>query len=402
MKLLKDVCLTAIAISVFFAVAEFSLRFAGAKYDGGFYRHDRDLGYALQPGAEGWNVKEHEAYVRINSKGLRDREHTTERPQNVIRIALVGDSYAEARHIDQDAAFWSVMERELNGLLANQAQRVEVLNFGVGGYSLPQEYVVIKECIWQYDPQIVVLAGTLHSFVTEGNRKLRHEEISGPTPFFQFRNEHLGLDEIATRERNAFLPDSRFRPALARLKNASRVISLAYEGTGTAGRLLLHHSSADQAAKYANLELLGPVSEDARDAYKVTEELIRRCHAEAAHHHAEFWLFTLDMPPQTDPEPERRAQFQRHVGLDDLFLADRIFANFAQREGILHGTLAPEMLAFAERNHVVLHGFSNTPRNSGHWNETGHRIAGQLIAKQLFDCSAVIPGNHRSCLHPAN
>jgi hypothetical protein len=34
------------------------------------------------------------------------------------------------------------MERELNGLLSNQAQRVEVLNFGVGGYSLPQERVI--------------------------------------------------------------------------------------------------------------------------------------------------------------------------------------------------------------------------------------------------------------------
>jgi hypothetical protein len=73
---------------------------------------------------------------------LRDREHSTQHPQHVIRIALVGDSYAEARHVNQDAAFWSVMERELNGLLSNQAQRVEVLNFGVGGYSLPQERVI--------------------------------------------------------------------------------------------------------------------------------------------------------------------------------------------------------------------------------------------------------------------
>ena len=403
MKLLKDVGLTAIVISVFLVFAEFSLRFAGVKYDGGFYRHDRDLGYTLEPAVQGWNVKEHAAYVRINSKGLRDREHSIQRPQDVIRIALVGDSYAEARHVNQDAAFWSVMERELNGLLASQAQRVEVLNFGVGGYSLPQEYVLIKERIWQYDPQIVLLAGSLHSFVTEGSRKLRHEEITGSIPFFEFRNGNLTLDEIATRDRNAFVPDSRFHPALANLKNASRLISLAYDGAVTIWRLVLHRPTADQAAaKYANSEMRGPASADDRDAYKISEELIRRCQTEATRHHAEFWLFTLDMPPQTDPDPNSRAEFKRKMGIDDLFLADNTFANFADREGILHGALAPGMLAFAERNHVVLHGFTHPPQNTGHWNETGHRIAGQLIAKELFDCSSVIPGNRRSCLHRTN
>ena len=32
-----------------------------------------------------------------------------------------------------------------------------------------------------------------------------------------------------------------------------------------------------------------------------------------------------------------------------------------------------------------MHGFANTKLGTGHWNETGHQLAGQLIADRLCD-----------------
>ena len=88
----RDVLMTVVVSAVFLVLIESGLRLAGVNYEGSFYRLDRKIGYVLRPRAEGWTVKERENYVRINSQGLRDREHTFERPANVIERCTVGGS----------------------------------------------------------------------------------------------------------------------------------------------------------------------------------------------------------------------------------------------------------------------------------------------------------------------
>src|SRR5262245_3589970 len=67
-----------------------------------FYVRDPEVGAALRPNAEGWWTREGRAYIRINSQGLRDREHTKRKPANTLRIAVLGDSFAEALQVDMD------------------------------------------------------------------------------------------------------------------------------------------------------------------------------------------------------------------------------------------------------------------------------------------------------------
>jgi hypothetical protein len=401
-KLLKDVFVTVVSVAIFICLVENGLRLAGVNYDASFYRLEREFGYALRPGAEGWNVKEHENYVRISSQGLRDREHTLQRPANVIRIALVGDSFAEAREVDQDATYWSVMERELNRILPVGSPRIEVMNFGVDGYGLAQEYMVIKRRIWQYDPQIIIVSGTLHSFVLRSSRKFGTKSAEGPVPYYIFRNGGLELDDISVNEQSAFVSPSHRSDVIANLTNESRVLSLvnavrrklSTEADELERRIDRPASAVTEVSRnYENAVLRGPADPDTSEAWAIGEELIRHSHAEAVRHHAEFWLVLLDMAPQVDPDAGKRTAMMRDLGIDDLFLADKSFADFATQEEIMHAMLAPKMLAFAEENRVVLHGFKNGPRNKGHWNEMGHQVAGRLIAQELFDCSAVIRRN---------
>src|SRR5687768_8512285 len=74
------------------AIAEIALRTVGYSYPE-FYQIDLTRGYALRPGVEGWYRKEGEAYIRINSDGFRDREHSIAKPAGTFRIAVLGDSY---------------------------------------------------------------------------------------------------------------------------------------------------------------------------------------------------------------------------------------------------------------------------------------------------------------------
>ena len=115
-------------------IAEIALRVAGFQYFNP-YIVDRDVGYSLRPGAEGWWKKEGLTYVKINSHGFRDREHTFTKPADTLRIAILGDSYAEAFQVPLEKTFWSIMEQRIAHCPQPSKAKVEVLNFGVSGFS---------------------------------------------------------------------------------------------------------------------------------------------------------------------------------------------------------------------------------------------------------------------------
>src|SRR5438067_1886482 len=106
--------LLVVSVSILFAllIAEMGLRVIGYTYPI-FYTTDEARGYALRPCMQGWYRKENEVYVKINCDGLRDREHAKQKPPGTFRIAVVGDSYAEALQVPLEDAFWSVMEKQL-------------------------------------------------------------------------------------------------------------------------------------------------------------------------------------------------------------------------------------------------------------------------------------------------
>ena len=62
--------------------------------------------------------------------------------------------------------------------------------------------------------------------------------------------------------------------------------------------------------------------------------------------------------------------------MDNLFYPDFRIKALGERRGFAVLNLAPPFQAYAESHHVFLHGFSNTRMGSGHWNENGHRYAG--------------------------
>src|SRR3989442_3392601 len=118
-----------IATSIVFAllIIEAGLRVAGfsAPY---FYAFEDETGWTLRPNVSGWFRKEGAAYVSINSAGMRDREHTLAKPANTYRIAILGDSFAEALQVPLEHTFWHVLEDRLANCPALARRKAEVLH----------------------------------------------------------------------------------------------------------------------------------------------------------------------------------------------------------------------------------------------------------------------------------
>jgi hypothetical protein len=408
--------LAVMALSVVFTllVFELFLRAVGYTYPV-FYQPDEVRGYSLWPGAEGRYRREGAAHVRINSDGLRDREHARVKPANTFRVAVIGDSYAEAFQVEREQAFWSVMEQKLRDCPALGGREVEVINFGVSGYGTAQELLTLREKVWQYEPDVVLLAVTTNNDVLDNSRALK---VTDEIPYFRLSGDQLTLDDsfrrtAAFRLRNSALnrlgrwlrEHLRFVQAIhegqgalkARLDAWRERRRLAREkergGTDAAGEVKPTNAGpaggaagdvpADELGT-ANVIYREPPDEVWRDAWLVTERLLAEMNAEVKSHGARLYVVTLSNGIQVYPDPAARAAFQQRVGAPDLFYAERRFKSVGEREGFPVYNLAPDLQAYADRTKVFLHGFG-AQRGNGHWNEEGHRVAGELLTEKLCD-----------------
>ena len=124
-----------------------------------FQTHDPVRGFSLLPNSSGTWRREGEGVVKINSNGLRDVEHKILKPDNTLRIAILGDSFAEARSINIEDTFWYKLKNYLE--TCNNFHRgkdIEVINFGVSEYGTTQQYLTLKNHVWKYNPDFILLA----------------------------------------------------------------------------------------------------------------------------------------------------------------------------------------------------------------------------------------------------
>jgi hypothetical protein len=126
-----------ISVAMALVMAEVGLRLYGFSAVV-FEQPDPITGTRLRPLTRGWQTVEGEAFVEINSHGYRDRERTVAKPANTVRIAVLGDSFVEARQVAFEDTFGAVLERLLNGDRRFAGRTVEVLNFGCRDMARPR------------------------------------------------------------------------------------------------------------------------------------------------------------------------------------------------------------------------------------------------------------------------
>ncbi|MDA0284279.1 MAG: SGNH/GDSL hydrolase family protein, partial [Planctomycetota bacterium] len=328
----------------------------------------------------------------INSAGFRDREHSLENPQGVIRVAVLGDSYIEALQVPVEAMFASVLERELAERGAGTNQRFEVLSFGVSGFGTAQELLMLRHHVWQFKPDVVLLAFLAGNDIRNNSRELEPERLR---PFFELINGELRPDFT-------FRSDPAFQNTLSRsfrlktkLYNASRVLQVAravYHGELSRRRASSKPAMADESVQAANSDEIGlddqcfvtPTSEEWRAAWRLTERLIEQMNLECQQQNCQFAVTLVTSGIQVNPDDQLRQAYAKRLRVSDLGYADRRLVKFGERSGIPVIPLSSRLLKFARMQNVYLHGFSNTNPGEGHWNEHGHREAARICAAELL------------------
>jgi len=348
-----------------------------------FWRPDPQLGVRLRAGVEGWQTREGRAYVRINSKGLRDEERALEKPRDVYRIAVLGDSSVESLQVDLKDTFLSLLGQKLSECRYQPGKRIEVINFGVSGFGTAQEYVMLETEAGAYRPDLVLLAFSYNTDVRNNSRALETERMR---PFFVLDAAGRLVLDASFSESDEFKRrtapwrtlawDIAGHSRLLRLVNFLKVsieARAASEGDVAAGL----ESGVDDAF------LAPPKNQAWQDAWTITEAIILKMDELTSRIGGKLMLVGLTMGIQVHPDPKFRAALEKKLGVGDLFYPDTRLAEFARKHGIRALMPAAEMQRFAETHRAFLHGFKNANLGSGHWNEAGHRLAAEIISRDL-------------------
>lgn len=376
-RLLAKLPLLVIGLVIAVVLLEVVLRVADIGYPN-FYTLDKYRGFALRPGAEGWWRKEGEGYVKINSAGLRDREHEKAKPPNTYRIAVLGDSMMEALQVSWEDASCSIMEKKLQECGAFSGQKVEVINFGVSNYGTAQELLTLRQFVWDYSPDMVVLTFTANNDLKDNSRALAND--ADMRPYFTYKDGALVPDMSFLNSEMFIRQQSLQGQTVLWLKNNSRLAQIANE-------VRIVRAARRQIQQPATLDMHNRLYQEPADqawteTWRVTEGLISLMRSEVEQRGAKFLVVTLSNGIQVNPDASARQEFMRQRGINDLFYPDNRIKALGEREGFRVEALAPAFQEYAERNKVYLHGFGETI-GLGHWNKEGNRLAGELMAQYL-------------------
>ena len=139
-----------------------------------------------------------------NSRGMRDREYTVDKPEGVYRIALLGASIDMGWGVATPETYENLLEAWLNAEAARLGlpRRFEVLNFAVAAYGPVQRYDVFHRKALAFRPDLVLFSSTMLDprFVEIHLGGLIKHGVDLKYDFFRRATREAGID--VARERS--------------------------------------------------------------------------------------------------------------------------------------------------------------------------------------------------------
>jgi lysophospholipase L1-like esterase len=381
---------SALGFGVLFAllVAEVGLRFVGIGSPPRF-RYEPSLGLARWPNMCWTQRDEGRANVCINADGFRDATHRIAKSSDVVRIAVLGDSYTEAIQVEEGRRYTSLLQETLNSRGGLRGQSVEVLNFGVSGYGTCQELMLLENTVLRYRPDIVLLQFMTGNDVLDNTRALSGDPMR---PYFcvaEGRLQGCGpsqsvrdrVERLLTRGAIQLLRMSRVCQVAARAKTVmqeagyrQRLARIASGG----------HEDAAQEVGLSSLPYQVAPEREVEQGWVVTCAVIDSMQSLCRSSGARFGVILAGASIEVHPSHAVREAYCRLNGIDGFDNPRRQISSRTRSAELsllpLNSLMADEALASEE----FFHGFAALGMGRGHWNEDGHAFAAGRVADWLL------------------
>lgn len=356
--------------------------------------HDPLLGWRKIPNArKRFRTAEYDVEERINSKGLRGHEYPYDKPREVYRILVLGDSFTEGYTVEFEDVFTEVLARRLNG--AAGGKRLQVINAGTGGYSTDQELLFLRSEGHKYGADLVILM-FVHNDVWY-NAQPKYPRAA--KPFFELRDGALVLTNTPLAEARAE-PAREVVPASLgrRIRGAIRMRSALYRFARdrvmnthwlyrAATRAGLADTPEDASAALAvpdEWEVFRTAPTPAvQAAWTITEALMRALRDDVRAAGGE--LLVVNVPGSLELYEHRWKAFKaKHGTSDGAWSASEVTERL--REVCARNEI--ELLDLTPTFKTAIQGGRDQREPlffpiDGHWTANGHRLVGELLAESI-------------------
>lgn len=172
---------------------------------GNFHPELPEVGYAGRPNVRGIHSGEGLARLAFNSRGFHDVEHEKAKPPGVFRVVVVGNSYSMAVQVPRQDGYVAKLAQDLRSCPALAGQEIETINIAVGGFTIHQQYLMLRDYGLAFSPDLALLQ--VNDFVVPGDldplKNLSPRLAPGPEGAIEVDYAYLAAPEYKRKSSGA-------------------------------------------------------------------------------------------------------------------------------------------------------------------------------------------------------
>jgi len=308
-----------------------------------------------------------EIELRFNREGFRGPDRPYEKPRNVRRVAIVGDSMTVAVATAEEKTMVVELERLMNR--SHPLVEWEVMNFAVSSSSTGQELVLYREVVSRYQPDVVVLAFFVGNDLADNCRRL----TSGKRIYFE-------LADDGSLRQLPFHPSS--RRVSAWLNRHSRLYTWWKEAND---QVKARVRAAMGRTRAANQIFCTRETGDLAYAWELTHRLIARFRDEVESRGSRFVVAVFPYGPQIydDLWQEIPEQAGACAGELDRHHPERRLGRICRAEGVPMVRMTDEFRAAARSRSACPEERLFYLGGREHWTDAGNQLAARVLHRFL-------------------
>ncbi len=359
--------------------------------NGNLWGCDRQLGWrGKQNTTQVVNTQGYVHEVVRNSVGMHDGEHQRQKPENVFRILVIGDSFVEARHVVEAETSHSVLEAYLNS--QSSALQFEVISAGASAWGPAQALMYYRTEGKFFEPDLVLAywypANDLSDVLPD--HRMTFNGVNCYAPYFV-------ICEDGQADLTPWFSTPSVSPAYKNCSYGKKLWSHFLSNLYIRSRLFQQIEPffvQNQAKIEYGFDFSPWVENNADDvldyAYEVTQAIYRQLAEEVAQQGAQTGLVIVPLKQALYfelGEPYQSLLEEDYPGLRDKAnprLPNERIIQALQDDNILILDLQPAFSDHLKSGGGVLYWDVDS-----HWNVPGNRFAGERIAEWLIASQSV-------------
>lgn len=362
-------------------IIEVVLRIKGNSYER-FNQTDPILGGFHLPNArERIITPEYDVQIQTNKLGLRGRDYNFNKPSNIRRLIVLGDSFTEAFQVSEEESFVKQLESLYNGNHDNDS--IQVLNFGMGGFGTTQEFLIYKTLGVKFHPNIVLLAFYVGNDFSDNYKPVGFSENR---PYLHIDNDKFYISEpyknTAFFRTKRFLKEYfyffnflefkiRFNPLLSRLLTQMGIVR----------KTILPEKESSNYPEVFNVYKID-YNKDWDSAVQTTEILIKMLQKEITQNGSKLIVVMIPDIRQIDEKiwTETKEKYPAMKDVQwDLLKPNKILEKILFEQDIAH------IDCYSVIKDAMIKGIRCYYNYDFHFNVNGHKLTAQYIYQYLIE-----------------